>query len=120
MTLNAVPAGYLQSADPYFAPPVNLPPLPVGYTSSGTPYFARQLSVNTSILASAKSLRLAGFDHKGNPYFLPANSKLPAAKGFTLDGIPYYDIYSIVNNKRSLFLPLSVLSQFTPMTMTTA
>ena len=118
-TLNAVPAGYLQTADPYFAPPVNLPPLPVGYTSSGTPYFARQLSVNTSILASAKTLRLAGFDHKGNPFFLPANSKLPTAKGFTLDGIPYYDIYTIVNNKRSLFLPLSVLSQFTPLSMTT-
>jgi hypothetical protein len=43
--------------------------------------------------------QIAGYDNTGQPFFLPKYCSLSTPAGFTVDGIPYYDIVSFVSQR---------------------
>jgi hypothetical protein len=110
-----IPAGFAGSGEPYFCPPVTLPPYPIGYTDQGDAFYqkspvVRPIPFGLSILGTrfyqsgvgAKETprnQIAGYDNLGQPYFLPKHCTLATPAGFTVDGIPYYDIISFVSQK---------------------
>lgn len=125
VSVTPLPVGYSTGSDPYFAPPVNLPPLPVGYTELGAPFFDKTPSIKplpagvslmgtrfynkTSKIPSDAGVRnqIAGYDYNGFPFFLPRGCSIPSPAGFTVDGIPYYDIPTIMQQRGILLLQTS-------------
>ncbi|KAJ3397657.1 hypothetical protein HDU92_005399 [Lobulomyces angularis] len=108
------PSGFLNSSEPYFCPAVNFPPFPVGYTPDGTAYYGRSATIKSipagmSILGSRfynvegkpenPRNQLAGYDNTGQPFFIPRGCSIPQPAGFTVDGIAYYDIPSMMHHK---------------------
>ncbi|KAJ3321339.1 hypothetical protein HDV06_004443 [Boothiomyces sp. JEL0866] len=119
-----VPNNYTATGEPYFTPPVNLPPVPVGYTQSLIPYYGRTPTVkalpvgitlkgNRYYPADKKNAQseftqknlLAGYDNDGNPFYVPRGFTLPSPSGFTVDGIPFYDIPSLIRQQGTFALP---------------
>ncbi|KAJ3018743.1 hypothetical protein HKX48_002657 [Thoreauomyces humboldtii] len=118
-----VPSGFTSQGEPYFAPPINMPPSPVGYTTIGVPYFGRTSSVKPPPMGvttlgtrfySANGLpsgdqssrnHLAGYDNLGHPFFIPRGCTVPPPAGFTTDGIAYYDIPSLMHHRGVMVLP---------------
>ncbi|KAJ3256192.1 hypothetical protein HK103_005651 [Boothiomyces macroporosus] len=119
-----VPNNYTATGEPYFTPPVNLPPIPVGYTQSLIPYYGRTPTVkalpagltlkgnryysvdkkNTQSEFAQKNM-MAGYDNDGNPFYVPRGFTLPSPSGFTVDGIPFYDIPSLIRQQGTFALP---------------
>ena len=121
--MNPVPAGFSSSGDPFFAPPFNFPPLPVGYTKDFVAYYGatpriKPMPVNVSIRGTRfynvdenapadgpGRNQVAGYDHNGLPFFIPKGFSVPQPSGFSVDGIPYYDIPSIMLHKGIMIGP---------------
>ncbi|KAJ3299223.1 hypothetical protein HK104_009688 [Borealophlyctis nickersoniae] len=117
------PAGFTSQGEPYFAPPINMPPLPAGYTTSGNPYFGKTASIKPPPLGmTTQGIRyypadpkvgidpagrnqIAGYDNSGQPFFIPRGCTLPPPAGFTPDGIAYYDIPSLMHQRGVMALP---------------
>ncbi|KAI8848054.1 hypothetical protein BC829DRAFT_433513 [Chytridium lagenaria] len=117
------PAGFTTNGDPYFAPPVNLPPIPAGYTSENIPYFGKTAAVKPQpaglttdgirfyspdgkLVEGARN-QIAGYDNSGQPCYIPRGCTLPPPVGFTSDGIAYYDIPSLMHHRGIMILPIS-------------
>ncbi|KAJ1336456.1 hypothetical protein BSLG_007240 [Batrachochytrium salamandrivorans] len=117
-----IPAGFTSLNVPYFAPPVNIPPFPVGYDDKCRPYYGRQPHVKPiplgvsnfgtrfysgdgTLVEGGQRNILAGIDVYGYPFFVPRGFSIPAPSGFTTDGIPYYDVLSIMRNRGIMLLP---------------
>ncbi|KAI8925707.1 hypothetical protein BC831DRAFT_550468 [Entophlyctis helioformis] len=118
-----VPAGYTPQGEPYFSPPVNMPPLPAGYDDRGMPYYGRQPSVKPYpqglttigtrfypadgklVESTQQRHQCGGFDIEGHPFFVPRGFSLPAPTGFTADGIPFYDVPSLMRQRGVMILP---------------
>jgi hypothetical protein len=113
-----IPVNYTAQGEPYFSPPVNLPPLPVGYNQYHLPYFGKTPSLKPhplgiSVLGNkyyepaAQKItasdmhkhQLAGFDADGYPFFVPKGASLPIPSGFTIDGLPFYDISALIRTQ---------------------
>ncbi|KAI9179008.1 hypothetical protein H9P43_005670 [Blastocladiella emersonii ATCC 22665] len=113
-----VSCGLTQDGTAFFTPPCNLSPLPVGYTRHGEAFYAMPpplRPIPAGLLADGKRYfhagagagvawdstaatphGLAGFDYRGQPYFVPKGCKIPAPSGYTAYGVPYYDISTIL------------------------
>ncbi|KAK5666267.1 hypothetical protein QVD99_007029 [Batrachochytrium dendrobatidis] len=117
-----IPAGFTPQNEPYFSPPVNIPPIPAGYDSFGIPYYGRQSHVKPFPLGitimgtrfysgdgklseGGQRNMFAGIDVEGNPFFVPRGFSIPVPSGFTVDGIPYYDVVSLMRNRGVMLLP---------------
>ncbi|KAJ3371494.1 hypothetical protein HDU91_005136 [Kappamyces sp. JEL0680] len=121
-----VPVGFTASGEPYFAPPVHMAPYPSGYNVSNMPYYGKTPSVKVIPLGiTLKGTRfyagdrgkgymadtilpknqLAGYDCSGHPIFVPRGFTLPQPSGFTADGIPFYDIPTIIRQQGEFALP---------------
>ncbi|KAJ3213593.1 hypothetical protein HDU67_002684 [Dinochytrium kinnereticum] len=121
------PAGFTNNGDPYFAPPVNLPPIPGGYTSENVPYFGKTAMVKPQAagmttdgirfyspdgkLGEGSRNQIAGYDNNGQPFYIPRGCTLPPPVGFTTDGIAYYDIPSLMHHRGIMILPMSKTDQ---------
>ncbi|KAJ3042819.1 hypothetical protein HDV00_006640 [Rhizophlyctis rosea] len=120
------PAGFTAQGEPYFAPPINLPPFPVGYTVAMIPYFGRTASVKPQPLGlTTQGVRfyaadpkvpmdqsgrnqLTGYDNTGQPFYIARGCTLPPPAGFTPDGIAYYDIPSLLHQRGVMVVPTPV------------
>lgn len=96
-----VPAGAINAApfEPFYCPPITLPPVPIGYNSNGQPFFpatpllrpaprgvtregikyfhpSEPTSLNHSDL-----MRFAGFSAHGDPLFYPSHLLVPQPSG---------------------------------------
>jgi hypothetical protein len=122
-----VPVGYTPSLEPFFAPPVHMAPYPVGYNECSLPFYGKTPVVKMIPLGvNAKGTRyysgdrgkgpqvsdsllpknqLAGYDTEGHPFFIPRGFSLPQPSGFTVDGIPFYDVPSIIRQQGDFALP---------------
>ena len=120
-----IPVGYTQTGEPYFCPPVNMPLFPTGYNKNHYPYYGKTPSVKPPPLGltnvgtryysavdkkgspevTAPKNQLAGYDSEGHPIFIPRGFTLPAPSGFTVDGIPFYDIPSLIRQHGDFALP---------------
>ncbi|KAI9202395.1 uncharacterized protein BJ171DRAFT_584296 [Polychytrium aggregatum] len=125
-----IPSGYSGTNEPYFAPPLNLPPFPIGYTANRIPFYGKTASIKpipagmtnfgtrfyiegrSTPNDSAKNL-VAGYDNSGFPIFLPRGCNLPSPSGFTPDGIAFYDIPSMMQQRGIMVLPASLSIQAT-------
>jgi hypothetical protein len=120
----SMPSNYTDSGEPYFAPPIHIPPIPVGYNECHLPYYgktpssrAHPVGINLSgqRYYSHETKRglgdpnhinqLAGYDSDGNPFYTPRGFVLPPPSGFSVDGIPYYDIPSLMRQQGIFVLP---------------
>ena len=126
------PSGYNTNGEPFFSPSINMPSYPSGYNAYGFPFFGKSQSIKPTPIgitpsgsryyASLKNdtnlpkNQLAGYDSEGNPFFIPRGFTLPQPSGFTIDGIPFYDIPSLVRQQGEFTLPslFSRLPKVTP------
>jgi hypothetical protein len=115
------PAGFTTSGDPYFAPPVNIPPVPAGYTEEMIPYYGKTHAIKAQpygvttegvrfyspdgIFGEGSRHQVAGYDNNGQPFYVPKGCTVPQPVGFTSDGIPYYDIPALMNHRGIMILP---------------
>ncbi|KAJ3408961.1 hypothetical protein HDV05_004665, partial [Chytridiales sp. JEL 0842] len=115
------PSGFTASGDPYFSPPVNIPPIPVGYTEEMAPYYGKTASIKfepygvttegirfyspEGKLSDGSRLQVGGYDNNGHPFYIPKGCSVPQPVGFTSDGIPYYDIPALMNHRGIMILP---------------
>jgi hypothetical protein len=121
-----LPIGYTGNGEAYF--PINNPPLkpiPAGVTSTGIKYYhnSKVEGSNASAAASALAIswdttsqfvnQFAGFDYFGEPIFIPKGCKVPHPAGFTYEGIPYYDLTSILLERGVLVEVLDPMKGFT-------
>ncbi|KAI8908562.1 hypothetical protein EDD86DRAFT_270613 [Gorgonomyces haynaldii] len=114
-----IPAEFSSAGEPLFAPPVSLPPLPYAYTPNGTPLYAQTANIKpvpTGITNQGERFyaskqqtthkhMLAGYDNNGQPFFLPKGFASIPPSGFTVDGIPFYDVFSMVFSPGQLVTP---------------
>jgi hypothetical protein len=119
-----VPVNYTQQGEPFFAPPVIVPPHPAGYNDCHVPYYGKTPSTKSTPLGvSVQGTRyyaspdkkltppqvqkhhLAGFDIDGHPFYVPRGMTVPTPCGFTVDGVPFYDIPSLIRTQGVFALP---------------
>ncbi|KAI9362448.1 hypothetical protein DFJ73DRAFT_756739 [Zopfochytrium polystomum] len=119
-----LPSGFASNGDPYFAPPVSVPPAPAGYTENMAPYYGKTSAVKPQPyslttdgvryyspdgkLSEGARNALAGFDNSGQPFFVPKGCTLPLPIGFTPDGIAYYDIPSLMFQRGIMLIPSAI------------
>lgn len=120
-----VPVSYTPTGEPYFAPPVHIPAYPSGYNKCYLPYYGKTPVVKVIPLGlTAKGTRyyseerakgpvdfaiqkhqLAGYDAEGHPFYVPRGFAIPPPSGFTADGIPFYDISTLIRQQGEFALP---------------
>ncbi|KAI8899374.1 hypothetical protein BC833DRAFT_375645 [Globomyces pollinis-pini] len=118
-----MPTQYTSTGEPYFPPPVTMPMYPVGYNDKRFPYFGKSPAIKPIPLGmtpkgsryysekhkestdSGFKNQIAGYDCDGQPFFIPRGFTLPSPSGYTIDGIPYYDVPTLIRQPGIMAFP---------------